>query len=203
MSVRAVALDTLVSRADRIFIGRCIAVRELHDEQVGWLVTEATFAVSESIKPAPGPTSGMAPGARAGLGKRQERSAGKRITVRQLGGRRTPTLGPRFMPGEEVLLFLHRESRLGLASPVGMGQGKFTIVRRPHGQGPDLAVSAARRIVASPVLPGLRVLPNRGLGGANPPGIAPAQKPRGAESGMGVELEPLLRRIRGIVARGD
>jgi hypothetical protein len=41
---------------------------------------------------------------------------------------------PRFEPGEEVLLFLHAPSALGLTSPVGLGQGKIDLVRDKSGR---------------------------------------------------------------------
>jgi len=37
--------------------------------------------------------------------------------------------GERYRPGEQVVLFLHRPSRLGFTSPVGGGLGRFTIDR--------------------------------------------------------------------------
>jgi hypothetical protein len=46
---------------------------------------------------------------------------------------------PRFTPGERVVLFLYPESRLGLTSPVGLGQGRLSILRDKQGQ--DVAAS--------------------------------------------------------------
>jgi hypothetical protein len=40
---------------------------------------------------------------------------------------------PSLAVGEEVLLFLSRESRTGLRVPVGLAQGKFQVVRDAHG----------------------------------------------------------------------
>jgi hypothetical protein len=40
---------------------------------------------------------------------------------------------PRLAVGEEVLVFLSRESKLGLRLPVGLAQGKFQVVRDEHG----------------------------------------------------------------------
>jgi hypothetical protein len=40
---------------------------------------------------------------------------------------------PSLAVGEEVLLFLSRESRTGLRVPVGLAQGKFQVVRDEHG----------------------------------------------------------------------
>ena len=41
---------------------------------------------------------------------------------------------PRYVEGEEVVLFLYGDSRAGFTSPVGLGQGKFSVVRDKHGQ---------------------------------------------------------------------
>ena len=35
---------------------------------------------------------------------------------------------PTYVPGEDVILFLYKESEYGLTSPVGMSQGKFNFV---------------------------------------------------------------------------
>lgn len=40
---------------------------------------------------------------------------------------------PKLAVGEEVLLFLTRESKRGLRMPVGLAQGKFQVVRDEHG----------------------------------------------------------------------
>ncbi|MCK6447676.1 MAG: hypothetical protein L6Q99_14890 [Planctomycetes bacterium] len=40
---------------------------------------------------------------------------------------------PKLAVGEEVLLFLSRESKRGLRLPIGLAQGKFQIVRDEHG----------------------------------------------------------------------
>lgn len=40
---------------------------------------------------------------------------------------------PKLAVGEEVLLFLSRESKRGLRLPVGLAQGKFQVVRDEHG----------------------------------------------------------------------
>lgn len=40
---------------------------------------------------------------------------------------------PRICPGEDVLLFLSPESPNGVRMPVGLAQGKYTVLRRPDG----------------------------------------------------------------------
>lgn len=41
---------------------------------------------------------------------------------------------PSYTPGEEVVLFLGREGRLGLRSPVGLAQGVFPVVTTALGK---------------------------------------------------------------------
>ncbi len=107
--VRAVNLEDMTERAETIFAGRCVRVKSMHDPQTGRRVTQATFEVHRAVKGEPGPT----------------------ITVKLLGG----IVGqPRFVEGEEVVLFLYGESALGLSSPVGFGQGKFSIIETKHGR---------------------------------------------------------------------
>lgn len=64
-----------------------------------------------------------------------------RLTFKMLGDQRAvPEKGlgiegvPRFAVGEELVLFLYGESRSGLTSPVGFGQGKFSVVRDKEGR---------------------------------------------------------------------
>jgi hypothetical protein len=110
-SVRALTLGQLVDRAHRIVHGRCVAVEEVREARGGLPVTEVTVAVAETLK---GP-------------------AERRLVVRQLGGRDAPAVGPRYVVGEELVLFLHRPGRSGLTSPVGLWQGKLSVVRAAAG----------------------------------------------------------------------
>jgi len=101
--VRPLNLEEMTDRAARIFYGRCIFAEAVHDPVLGADVTVLTFAVIRAVKG----------------------DSGGRVTVRML---RTDDSGlPRFRPGEEVVIFLYGESRLGLSSPVGLDQGKFSV----------------------------------------------------------------------------
>jgi hypothetical protein len=93
--------------------------------------------------------------------------------------------------GQEVLLFLHGEGATGLTSPVGMAQGVFTLVRRPPGGGPDLAV----RGYGPPRAGRLGALPQRALGAGGGDG-------EGRPPASAVELDALLDAIRHLVQAG-
>ena len=123
--VRALTLQDLVARAERVVVGRCLDVHETTDPRTGLPITEVTLAVAETVK---GP-------------------AESRLVFRQLGGRGLPGLGPSFAVGEDVLLFLGRESASGLTAPVGLEQGRMPITG-PAGAAPTAAVTetAARAL---------------------------------------------------------
>ncbi len=111
-------LEEMTERAGRIFSGHCTSVRVVEQPGRGMPVTEVTFRVDRTLKGRPGGT----------------------LTIRQPGGqsvageRSARILGlPRFRPGEEVILFLYGESASGLTSPVGLGQGKFTVYTDKEG----------------------------------------------------------------------
>lgn len=117
--VRLLNLEEMTQRAARIFSGRCTDVRSELDPVAGREVTLATFKVDQAVKG----------------------SVGKTLSIKLLptdtpgtgGGRGVPGL-PGFRKGEEVILFLYGESALGLTSPVGFGQGKFSVVKDKHGK---------------------------------------------------------------------
>jgi len=103
LTVRALALDDLVARADRIVLAECVHVAPL--TPAGAVpVVEMTLAVEETLKG----------------------EAGERLTIRQLAN-----VLPTCRPGDEVVLFLHAPSRAGLTSPVGVDQGYLRVVRVP------------------------------------------------------------------------
>ena len=117
--VRPVNLEQMTQRADRVFAGRCVDVRTLKDPELGQVVTQVTFAVQ----------------------RRAKGDLGGTVTIKLLGeldmddrGARPPAGLPGFRKGEEVVLFLYGDSRHGLTAPVGLGQGKFTIVKDPKGR---------------------------------------------------------------------
>lgn len=113
--VRLLTLEEMTGRAARIFAGRCLRVKAVEAGAHGIPMMEVTFEVHQSLK-------GDARGT---------------VTVRQPGrvgqrGGGIPGL-PSFRAGEEVLLFLYGESPSGNSSPVGLGQGKFTVLTDKEG----------------------------------------------------------------------
>jgi hypothetical protein len=121
-SLIPLTLEEMAQRAEKIFAGVCIAAEQSIDAH-GLPVTTVTFAVSEGIKGEVGETVTI-----------RQFDPSRPILARQGLALMLPVRGvPKYVPGEEVILFLGRESRLGLASPMGLSQGKFTVVRTPSG----------------------------------------------------------------------
>jgi hypothetical protein len=116
---RPVNLAEMTQRADRIFSGRCVNVRVAHDSDLDQVVTYVTLTTGRIEK---GPLRDS-------------------LTIKLLGdqdadsprGRATEGI-PVFRKGEEVILFLYGDSRHGLTSPVGFGQGMFRILRDKEGR---------------------------------------------------------------------
>lgn len=117
--VRPINLEEMALSAAKIVHGRCVDVAVETDPSLGQAVTRVTIAVTRQVK-----------------GR-----DGRRLTFRVLGDReeRAGARGsedgvPRFKRGEELILFLYGESRSGLTSPVGFGQGKFTVLTDKRGR---------------------------------------------------------------------
>lgn len=107
-SVERINLFDMVRVADRIFWGRCLQAESGREPSAGLPVTTYTFEVLRGLKGA---------------------QAKESIRFRQLSG--GPAGGipgvPEYSPGQEILLFLYPDSRLGLTSPVGLAQGMFRV----------------------------------------------------------------------------
>jgi hypothetical protein len=122
--IRQLNLEQITQRAATIFTGVCSDIHVERDPNVGW-VSVATFDVLRSVKGRQAATT----------------------TVRFVGGQpdlepRSPAIAgmPAFHRGDEVVLFLYGTSAMGLTSPVGLGQGSFTVVRDKLGK--KLAINA-------------------------------------------------------------
>ena len=108
-SVLPLDLDQIIAGAQHIVHVRCTRNVVQADEAIG-IVTITSFVVLDRAKGGAEPT----------------------FTVRQAGGE---LLGlavdyhvPKFRVGEEYVLFMPAPSKLGLASPVGLSQGAFSVL---------------------------------------------------------------------------
>ena len=115
-SVRIVNLFEMVQLADRVFWGKCLSAVKKSEESTLLPVVEYVFEVRRAIK-----------GVRTG----------ERVVFRQVQGAQRGVVGipgiPHYRKGQEILLFLHGDSRLGLTSPVGLAQGTFRLERTREG----------------------------------------------------------------------
>ncbi len=113
-SIRPVNLEELVQISDRVFVGTVLEIR--HKPGPGGLPTRVTrFGVTEMVK-GPLGKSGQIDLAQIWTGSNRQQGV-------------SPLPQPGFFPGEEVLVFLHGDSPLGLSSPVGFGLGKLAVER--------------------------------------------------------------------------
>ncbi|VAW80157.1 hypothetical protein MNBD_GAMMA12-2625 [hydrothermal vent metagenome] len=112
-SVLPLNLEQLSAKAMTIFNGRCISNQVEFDTQSNLVVTYTTFEVLDSIKGTKGLTH----------------------TIKQVGGNlpnsniktRWPSI-PKFIIGNEYVMFLPAASSLGFSTPVGLEQGKFNVL---------------------------------------------------------------------------
>ena len=109
-SVRPLQLDEIVDGAAIAFQGTCLGNRSERDAATNLVVTYTRFRVNEVLK-------GSLPAT---------------YEIKQIGG----VLGdlvyradgiPNFVAGEEYVVMLPGVSAAGFSSPVGLGQGKFTV----------------------------------------------------------------------------
>ena len=98
-AVRDLNLEDLCSSAGKIFWGVCTGVEKKDAELV------YTFKANRFLKGGPADT----------------------VTLRMHRLASMYARAPKFTKGQEVLLFLHPESKLGYSSPVGFGQGVFMV----------------------------------------------------------------------------
>jgi hypothetical protein len=109
--VKQMNLDEMTTTARYIFSGTCISVDRRYDDVADREGIFYTFSVSRFIK-----------------GEESSEFIFKMSSVAS-DLRQVPT----FKPGEEVVLFLYGKSTQGFTSPVGLGLGKFSVLRSPSG----------------------------------------------------------------------
>lgn len=115
LTVLQLNIAQLTDLAARVFVGTCVSVRQATDSS-GRKIQYVTYKVQETIKGDPANT----------------------ITFKQIvlqNGPSQPSIMehslvgdmPQYEPGEEAVVFLSGESRLGFTAPVGIFQGKFDV----------------------------------------------------------------------------
>lgn len=111
-------LDEMIASSAIAFEGTCVENRTERDPGTNFVVTYTTFAVREALKGEVAMTH----------------------VIKQIGGRLPDGTSdfniqgvPKFTPGEEYVVFLAGVSSAGFSSPIGLSQGKFTVVRGPSG----------------------------------------------------------------------
>jgi hypothetical protein len=117
-SVLPLNLDEIVSTSAVAFSGTCVGNRTERDVLSDLIVTYTTFAVSDVLKG----------------------NAGTTYTIKQVGGT-LPDEGtgfriqgvPSFTVGQEYVVFLAGVSNVGFSSPIGLSQGKFSVLRDAKG----------------------------------------------------------------------
>ena len=108
-------LEQLTILAERVFVGRCVDLREGRDRN-GRPVQYVTFQVDETLK-----------------GPEADQVTFKQILLKtdEAEGRFTATTSfsqlPSYQVGEEAVVFLSEPSEIGFTAPVGLSQGKFVI----------------------------------------------------------------------------
>ena len=117
-SVLPLDLAQVIDRSAVAFQGTCIDVRTGRDPQSGMVATMITFRVDDVLKGDVGAT----------------------YTVKQIGGE-SASEGlhykvhgmPKYTVGAGYVLFMHGVSSAGFSSPVGLSQGRFTVVSGENG----------------------------------------------------------------------
>lgn len=128
-TVLPVSLQQLSSTAELIFHGTVLSNEVRLDETSGRVATFTTFAVIDVIKG----------------------HAGDTHTIKQVGGQlpgsqvRQIIHGvPRFSVGAEYVVFLPPASSLGFSSPIGLSQGRFSVLQHNG----EIVVSNGRPVAA-------------------------------------------------------
>ncbi|MBI2980871.1 MAG: hypothetical protein HYY44_00950 [Deltaproteobacteria bacterium] len=115
-------LEHLVSFSEKVFLGRCLEVKETEDLN-GRPVQFVTYEVIETLKGPPEKTVTFKQ-IRLGEGRQQ----GEVSTTTALSDL------PTYKVGEENVIFLSGESDIGLTAPVGLLQGKFLVTSTASGE---------------------------------------------------------------------
>ncbi len=109
-----VNLEEMVSAAGIIVHGTVIFSKTEVDPQTNIPATFVTIDVTENL-----------------YGQAEGVITLKMVAAQTQSGARKFSEMPVFTPGEEIVGFFHLPSELGFTSPVGMGQGKFSVMLDP------------------------------------------------------------------------
>lgn len=118
-SVRPLQLGQIIDDAAVAFQGTCVDNRTEREAATGFVVTFTTFAVKDVLK-------GSVPAT---------------YTIKQIGGQ-MPAAGemsfrvdgvPTFAIGQDYVVLMAGVSSAGFSSPIGLGQGKFSVHKDPAG----------------------------------------------------------------------
>jgi hypothetical protein len=117
-SVIPLYLDEVVDTAAIAFEGVCVSNRTEREAGTNFIVTYTTFEVRDVLKGEVAST----------------------YVIKQIGGQLPDGSKvfeiqgvPKFVAGEEYVVFLAGVSSAGFSSPIGLGQGKFSITRDAQG----------------------------------------------------------------------
>ena len=158
----SLSLEQMVATAGFIFSGKVLNVRSERDAATGFIVTYATVAVQDAVRSV----------------------TGSRFTFKQYGGSYNGLNVfvadmSYFSVGEEVVAFLYPVSALGLTSPVGVAEGKWTIQRDP---------ATGKKFVAANSLSAKMLAPY-------------AASATDTKTARRMEYEPFIKLIRELAAR--
>jgi hypothetical protein len=107
--VKPMNLESLAKSAERVFVGECIEIKTGRDPESKLLATWYTFQIMDGIKGEFGETYVL----------KQYGGSDGELTVN------SPSVT--YKKGEQLVIFLYGESKLGFSSAVGIQQGKFSI----------------------------------------------------------------------------
>lgn len=173
---RSVNLAEMTSHAGRVVHGRVVEVREgVHPQHQHLAVTWIKVQVVEMLKG----------------------GAAREVTFMQYGNSRNQYVAhlPKYSIGEEVVLFLYPESKLGLTSPVGHGQGKF-VVRTDTRSGQRVLLNEHLNYALFARLDSTKVKTKLALNTVEREAIA---QPEG-RAGIGMEVDTFRSLVRKFVA---
>lgn len=113
VSVLPLYFEEIVDNAKTAFQGTCIGNHTERDAETGMVVTYTTFSVQEVLKGKPEFTHTI-------------KQAGGQLADGSLEWKMEGV--PKFTVGGNYVVFLPGVSSAGFSSPVGLGQGRFTVV---------------------------------------------------------------------------